>query len=304
MLIHELRVALKKIAAQPGKVIQFGKLLKAEGRPCFVGDKAIGQVFKDEHAVVLDTIHILEKATVALLLMGAVQIFLGGASPAAQHQSPVPELVVIHAYHAAISQAGDDVIDREAGNADVGPFAAGAAPEGASQGVGAVLDQQQAVAVGDFPQPVPVGHAAHQVGDQHRPGPGSDHALNQLQVHLIGVFLHIHEGRNEAGVDDAGDIGAEGQRRGDDLRATGDVQQPHGQHQRRTAGVDHHAMPMAHEPGALLFHGYHVLAHRQAIAHHLHDRVHFLLIVHGAAVADLSLGHELHALMVGSQLSQ
>jgi hypothetical protein len=66
---------------------------------------------------------------------------------------------------------------------------------------------------------VPVGSIADEIGYENGPGPGRDHLLDAVDVDTVGIGLGIDERWHPTAPDDWCDIGREGQRAGDDLRA-------------------------------------------------------------------------------------
>ena len=93
------------------------------------------------------------------------------------------------------------------------------AAEGRPVGLAGVLDDDQAVAVGDRLDHVHVGHEAEQVDRADRPGSRRDRRLDPLRVDQVRVGLDVDEDRRGARVQDRVGRGRERVRDGDDLVA-------------------------------------------------------------------------------------
>ena len=119
------------------------------------------------------------------------------------------------------------MVNGKAGDGDIRARRRLAPTQTAAQGVGGVMHQHQIVTVGDVAELVPVAYPSHQVGHQHGAGVPRDDILHGVLQDLVVAKPHIHKHRLAADLVNAGHIGGEGQRRGDDFGPRGQVQQTH-----------------------------------------------------------------------------
>ena len=130
---------------------------------------------------------------------------------------PVGQPVVVGRDEAALG--GRHVLRRVQAERAV-PEAAGLpAAERRAVRLAGVLDDGQAVAVGDRLDHVHVGDEPEEVDRADRPGPRRDRRLDPLGVDQVGVRLDVDEDRRGAGVEDRVGRRGEGVRDGDDLVA-------------------------------------------------------------------------------------
>ncbi len=119
-----------------------------------------------------------------------------------------------------------------------------------------ILDQRQAVAVGDRPQRRHVGRPAVQVDRQDAGGPGGDGRLDLLGIDVVGGRIHVDEHRGGAGMVDGVDGGDEGVGHRDDLVTGPDPHRPQDQLQGREARVDPDTVADPAVGGELLLEGH------------------------------------------------
>ncbi len=163
-----------------------------------------------------------------------------------------------------------------------------AAAELAAEGVGAVVDHEQVVLVGDLADDVPVADPADEVRNQDCAGLGTDRRLDLVDADLVVGEADVDEDGRAVDVVDRGDVGGERQDRRDHLGAPRQLREAHRDHQRRRARVHHHAVLLAHELGDARLELVDLLPGNQAegILHLAHHGVDLGLVEHGAAVAD------------------
>ena len=155
----------------------------------------------------------------------------------------------------------------------------------------------ETVLVGERADPVPVGHVAGQVREQHRArGRGSTISSIASSVDEERVGLDVDEHGNESGADQWREVGRERERRGDDLRPGRQVEQLDGEIQRRRARVAHHARRLAEQLRDPAFHLGDVPADAQRPAPAVEDAEHGVdlgVVEHRGGVQHTSLRHHL-----------
>jgi hypothetical protein len=109
---------------------------------------------------------------------------------------------------------------------------------GRLDGVGAVLDQGEAVPGGDLPDQAHLAGLAGVVDDHHRLGARGDGVGDRRRVDVAGERVDVDEDGGRPDVDDDVGRGHEGHRRGDHLVARPDAQGVQGEVQTGRAGVE------------------------------------------------------------------
>ena len=111
---------------------------------------------EDEEVVVFEVAVDRREEAPVDAFAGSVDLRLRPASPAAQQEAPVDEIVVVEAHHAAGSGRGDDVGQRERRDRDVRPGAGRRSAQRRPERVAGVLDDLQPMRVGDRADAIPV----------------------------------------------------------------------------------------------------------------------------------------------------
>ena len=139
-----------------------------------------------------------------------------------------------------LTRGGDRVTAGEARDRDVGARAGARAAQVRVEHVAAVFDDEQAVAIGDGADGVPVGAVADEVGREDRLRARADHRLDAVDVDLQRVGLDVDERGDDAVAHERRDVARERERRRDHLVAGLAAEQVDGEPQRRRAAVHHH----------------------------------------------------------------
>jgi hypothetical protein len=121
----------------------------------------------------------------------------------------------------------------------------------AGVGVGAILDQGDAAAPGDFEESIQVGGMPAQVDRDDGPGAGSDGGFDQERIDALGVFRDVDHHRHGAGEEDGAGGGDEGAVGDDDFVAGADAQRGDHNFQGMGAIGDGDAMPGPVEGGEM-----------------------------------------------------
>ena len=168
----EVAAGEREVALPARQVVgELVELHQAEGGRQLGRLEVPAQLVEDEQVVVLERRPSMVREEPAVhALAGAEELDLRAPSPAPQQQRPVGHVVVVEADHPAGAGRGDDVREGETGEADVGPGTGRRAAQGEAERVAGVLDDLQAVGVGDRPDAIPVGGVADQVRRRGSPG--------------------------------------------------------------------------------------------------------------------------------------
>ena len=258
--------------------------------PISVGSKFQDLGFlEDEDVVVGQAVH-RGAESIGLAALAAEEVALGAPPPAPLDEAAVHQLRIVEAHHPPAPGRGDGVGDGEARDADVGPGArARAAQQGVAQHVAGVLDDEEAVTVGDVANHVPVRAVADQVGGEDRLRARAHHLLDAAHVDLVAGLVHVDEGRHHARPHHGGDVGREGEHRGDDLVAGLQVEEVEGEVDGGGTGVHHHAVALGHQLGHPRLELAHLVAdHESAVLQEVDDGVDLLLSMVTAGRSDLS----------------
>ena len=207
-----------------------------------------------------------------------------------QELEPLGELGVVDGDGAALA-AGQILGGVEAEAGRIGQVAGPYAVAHALDAVRRILDQAQAMLVGDGLQRA---HVAHQAVEMHRhdgPGVGGDGGFHPRRIEVAGVGLDIDEHRCGAGLEDGCGGGDKAHRRGDDLIARADIQSQQRQVQRARAARHAEGVALAQIGRKPLLERRHLRAGREDVAfQHLGEAVELGLAEVVAEVGDLP-GH-------------
>ncbi len=221
-------------------------------------------------------------------LFAPEQVALGMTTPASPHQRLVEPLRVVDGEHAALARGGDRVTTREARHRDVGSSSRARAAQVRVEHVAAVFHDEQAVAIGDGADGIPVGAVADEVGRQDRLRARTDHRFDGVDVDLQCLGIDVDERGDDAVAHERGDVAREGQWRRDHLVAGLAAEEVDREPQRRGSAVDHHRVLLGEELGAAPFElrDFGTDGKTAGCLEHAHDGVDLALVVHRPGFGD------------------
>ena len=180
------------------------------------------------------------------------------------------QFVVLGDHHAAVAPGAEVLAGKEGQGADR-PEPAGGLPVAVdaparADGLGPVLDHEEAVLAGHREDRLHGGHLAEQVYHDEAPGPGRDGGFDRLGRHVERIGVDVGKPRRAARVVDRAGGGEEGEGRRDDFIAGLQVHGLEGKQERIGPGGAGDSLPRLTEAGDLLFELADFGAHDEALA--------------------------------------
>src|SRR5262249_26531720 len=147
-------------------------------------------------------------------------------------------LVLVIEHERATLDGGDVLVGVEAEGDEVAGGADGPAAPGAAEGLGGVLDDAEAVLLGDGVEAVAGPGQAGEVGQDDGAGGGRDGGLDAAEVEVARHGVDVDEHGPGADLEDDVGGGDPGERGGDDLVAGADAGDAEGDLEGAGAGVE------------------------------------------------------------------